>query len=282
VASDALQSSASAGVGVQLSGVVRRFSPTSVVGVESEGGISLSVGAGEFVVLIGASGCGKSTVLRMVGALDEATSGTVTVAGRAPSAAAADKLVGVVPQEPALLAWRSVRANATLLTEVGRRATGSGRAVPEVDELLAAVGLAHAANMRPHQLSGGMRQRVALVRALMLGAPLLLMDEPFAALDEITRTGLRALLRRLRSGGAVAGATVLFTTHSLAEAVLLGDRVVVMGPGGRVVGDHRVSLGDLTSDALDQADIEDDPRFVSEVATIRRLLHAATRGGAAA
>ncbi len=124
-------------------------------------------------------------------------------------------------------------------------------------------------SLHPHQLSGGMRQRVALVRALALGAPLLLMDEPFAALDEITRAGLRVLLRRLRAGAHLRGATVLFTTHSLPEAVLLADRVVVMGPGGTIVGEHRVDVGGLP---LDDPAVEDHPRFTSQVAAIRRTL----------
>jgi NitT/TauT family transport system ATP-binding protein len=255
------------GVAVEVVGVERRFGDRVALG--AGGGFHLSVAAGEFVVLIGASGCGKSTLLRLVAGLDTPSAGTISVGGAPPAVQAAAKRIAVVPQEPALLAWRTVRGNASLLTEVGRRSPGPDTGRESVDDLLAAVGLAGVAGLRPHQLSGGMRQRVALVRALALGAPLLLMDEPFAALDEITRAGSRLLLRRLRAGHHLGDATVVFTTHSLAEAVLLADRVVVLGRGGVLVAQHHVELGGL--DVSDPA-VEDDPRFTVQVASIRRLL----------
>jgi len=143
-----------------------------------------------------------------------------------------------VPQSPGLLPWRTVRANARLLTDVGRRHSGLSPAA--VDELLEQVGLADFRHAYPHELSGGMQQRVALVRAFALDAPVLLMDEPFAALDEITRAEMRYLLVRLCEE---RDATVVFVTHSIAEAVMLSDRVIVMtGRPGRIEADMAIPL----------------------------------------
>ena len=146
--------------------------------------VDLAIGAGEVVTILGPSGSGKTTLLRIVGGLDEPTAGSVTIGGASPHDARAAKRIGFVPQSPALLPWRTVGANARLLLDVNRSRTTNG---PDPTELLAEVGLADFAGAYPHELSGGMQQRVALVRAMALGAPLLLMDEPFAALDEITR-----------------------------------------------------------------------------------------------
>jgi NitT/TauT family transport system ATP-binding protein len=146
--------------------------------------------------------------------------------------------LGFVPQSPGLLPWRNVRDNARLLTEVGRRRTGLSPG--QVDDLLEEVGLGGFLRAYPHELSGGMQQRVALVRAFALDAPVLLMDEPFAALDEITRSEMRYLLLRLYEERE---ATVVFVTHSIAEAVMLSDRVVVLtGRPGRVDADETIGL----------------------------------------
>lgn len=223
----------------------------------------LTVEAGEILTLLGPSGCGKTTLLRLIAGLLSPTSGTITIGGLDPGRARAEKRIGFVPQSPALLPWRSVRANASLLLEVN---SGHSPSAPanSVDELLEAVGLADFADARPHELSGGMQQRVGLVRAFALDAPLLLMDEPFAALDEITRTEMRHLLTRLREPH---GATIVFVTHSISEAAFLSDRVVVLSPRpGRVSSIETVGLERPRRPA-----IEDTPAFFD---TTTRLRHA--------
>ena len=189
--------------------------------------VSLEVAAGEFVSVVGPSGCGKTSLLRVAGGLLPPTEGSVELLGGSTAEAQAGKRLGLVFQEPALLPWRDVRSNVRLPLEVNR--AGSGRAPASVDELLRLVGLAEFEGYRPHELSGGMQQRVALARALVFAPELLLMDEPFAALDEITREQMRYELLRIRNATAgEARKTVLFVTHSVAEAVALSDRVAVM------------------------------------------------------
>ncbi len=195
-------------------------------------GLDLAVAPGEFVSIIGPSGCGKSTLLRLIGGLLETDRGRLEVAGESPLEGRRAKRFGLVPQSPALLPWRSVRENLTLLSGLNR---GQGRGkitADEVDDLLELVGLAPFADSLPAQLSGGMQQRVSLIRAFALRPPILLMDEPFAALDEITRSDMRFLLLDLWRD---TKATVLFVTHSIEEAVLLSDRVLVLTarPGQR-------------------------------------------------
>jgi NitT/TauT family transport system ATP-binding protein len=183
--------------------------------------ITLDVNEGEFVTVVGRSGCGKSTLLRIVAGLLAPTSGEVSVAGepvRRPRAG-----VAVVFQRPALLPWRSVLDNVMLPAEIHRWPRREYRA--RAHELLELVGLSGFERRLPHELSGGMQQRVALCRSLLTSPEVLLMDEPFSALDALTReemsAGLQDLHMRLRT-------TVMFVTHSIDEAVLLGDRVVVM------------------------------------------------------
>jgi NitT/TauT family transport system ATP-binding protein len=226
--------------------------------------IDLDIAPGEIVTVLGASGSGKTTLLRLVGGLDEPSAGLVEVDGGSPHAVRLAKRVGFVPQSPALLPWRTVARNASLLLEVNREATSESARSPR--DLLAEVGLADFADSYPHELSGGMQQRVALVRAMALGAPLLLMDEPFAALDEITREDMRHLLARLCES---LPTTVVFVTHSVAEAVYLSDRVVVLSPRpGRVVGIEEIDLPRPR-----QPDIEDDPAFFIAAKRLRALLH---------
>jgi NitT/TauT family transport system ATP-binding protein len=177
--------------------------------------------------------------------------------------ARAAKRIGFVPQTPALLPWRTVAQNARLLLDVNR--TANGLAVRSPEELLDSVGLAEFAHAYPHELSGGMQQRVALVRAMTLGAPLLLMDEPFAALDELTRIDMRHLLADLC---ASLPTTVVFVTHSVPEAVFLSDRVVVLSSRpGRVVGNEVVELPRPRAPEL-----EDDPAFFALTTRLRALL----------
>ncbi len=243
---------------VELTGVDMRFGA-----VEALTGIDLAVEASEIVTVLGPSGSGKTTLLRLVGGLEEPSAGHVTVDGGSPHAARAGKRIGFVPQSPALLPWRTVEQNARLLLDVNRRPEPDG---PTVAELLDRVGLAPFAGAYPHELSGGMQQRVALVRAVALGAPLLLMDEPFAALDEITRADMRHLLTALCEPLA---ATVLFVTHSIAEAVFLSDRVVVLSARpGRIVG-----VEDIHLPRPRHAELEDTPEFFAVETRLRALLH---------
>jgi NitT/TauT family transport system ATP-binding protein len=250
---------------IELRAVTKRFGQVAALDP-----IDLDVAAGEFVTLLGPSGCGKTTLLRIVAGLEQPSEGDVTVDGRPPEVARRGKRIGFVPQAPALLPWRTVAKNATLLRQVNRRVSVPA-AAPDPFELLDEVGLGGFLDALPHELSGGMQQRVALVRAFALGAPLLLMDEPFAALDEITRADMRHLLGRLCER---TGASVLFVTHSIAEAVFLSDRVVVMTPRpGRIAGVVEI---DLPRPRL--ADVEDRPEFFQHETALRALLHAGAGG----
>src|SRR5580692_7401616 len=185
--------------------------------------ISLSVPRGGFLSLLGPSGCGKSTLLRVVADLITATSGDIQVLGGSASAARARRDIGFVFQDASLLAWRTALENVSLPLEVGGRAKRRPGRDPR--ELLALVGLAGWENAFPHELSGGMRQRVAIARALVNDPKLLLMDEPFGALDEITRDRLNEELLRIWEN---TGATILFVTHSIYEAAFLGQQVLLM------------------------------------------------------
>jgi NitT/TauT family transport system ATP-binding protein len=252
---------------VRLDGVTKSFarrgSPLRAVA-----GVDLSVERGEFVSLIGPSGCGKSTLLRLVGGLLTADGGTVTVAGQSPDVARRSKGFGFVPQTPALLPWRTVRQNARLLMQVNRGGRGEGGAGIGDDEtlaLLAEVGLGDFLDAYPRELSGGMQQRVALVRAFALGAPILLMDEPFAALDEMTRAEMRYLLLGLWERHE---ATVLFVTHSIAEAVMLSDRVAVLTPRPTRVA----AIEPVTLPRPRHAEQEDTVAFLEHVSRIRHSL----------
>jgi NitT/TauT family transport system ATP-binding protein len=244
---------------IELVGVSKSFGA-----LQALTGIDLDVRAGEVVTVLGPSGSGKTTLLRLVGGLAEPTAGTVTVDGATPHGARAAKRVGFVPQSPGLLPWRTVAANARLLLDVNRRV--AIRQGPDPLDLLRDVGLADFVDAYPHELSGGMQQRVALVRAMALGAPLLLMDEPFAALDEITRADMRHLLARLCEQLAT---TVLFVTHSIAEAVFISDRVAVLSARpGRIVGVETIDLPRPR-----HPELEDDPAFFAHETRLRALLH---------
>jgi len=244
---------------IRLRGVTKFFG-----GLEALRLIDLDIEPGETVTVLGASGSGKTTLLRLIGALDEPSSGVVSIDGASPHQARNAKRVGFVPQSPALLPWRNVVQNARLLLEVNRSAAGDATRSPE--ELLDAVGLAEFAKAYPHELSGGMQQRVALVRAMALGAPLLLMDEPFAALDEITRADMRHLLARLCESLAT---TIVFVTHSIAEAVFLSDRVVVLSNRpGRILGIQAIDLPRPR-----HPNVEDEVEFFALTKRVRALLH---------
>jgi NitT/TauT family transport system ATP-binding protein len=189
--------------------------------------VSLTVRDGEFVCIIGASGCGKSTLLNIVAGLDKPTSGEVDTSGRR---------VGLMFQEPALFPWLTAGRNVELALRAGRVPKAMRR--DKVADLLATVRLTGFADKRPHELSGGMRQRVALARALAQDADVLLMDEPFGALDAMTRDLLHDEIERICADRTL---TVLFVTHNVREAARLGDRVVVLSSRpGRVIAEYPV------------------------------------------
>ena len=232
-------------------------------------GVDLDVGAGEFVSIVGPSGCGKSTLLRLVAGLLASQVGGIEVFGGAPAEAQRAHALGLVAQDPGLLPWRDVAANVRLPLDV-MRANDPER----VRALLAQVGIAEFAGYRPGALSGGMRQRVALARALVHQPRLLLMDEPFGALDELSREAMRIELLRIWEQERIA---VLFVTHSVAEAVLLSDRVVVMsGRPGRVRAVIDVPLPRPRGEAQ-----ESSPAFVATAAAVRGALRVQDAEGAA-
>ncbi len=237
-------------------------------------GVDFEIEAGEFVSLLGPSGCGKSTLLRLIGGLIMPDAGEITVAGQAPQVGRRSKRFGLVPQTPALLPWRTVRQNLTLLPRLNRgrgdapRGDAARKAI-DVDRLLDSVGLADFAHALPAELSGGMQQRVSLARAFALRPPILLMDEPFAALDEITRSHMRFLLLDL---WVDTNATVVFVTHSIEEAVLLSDRVMVLtNRPGHISADVTIDLPRPRRHG-----IEDDDGFHRHTAALRAALNGAT------
>jgi NitT/TauT family transport system ATP-binding protein len=198
--------------------------------------VSYTLRRGELVALLGPSGCGKTTLLRIVGGLIRASSGSLDIGGRAVDGPRED--FAFVFQSPNLLPWRTVLGNILFPMEIRGRKDKAARA--RAMELLDLVGLAGFAKSRPRHLSGGMKQRVALCRALIQSPSLLLMDEPFAALDELTRMEMQDLLLDIRR---VTGATVLFVTHSISEAVYLADEILVFSKRpGRVIDSIRSGL----------------------------------------
>ena len=208
---------------IELAGLTKRYGTHQTV-LES---VSLTISKGEFVTLIGPSGCGKSTVLKLISGLAVPSAGTISVDGMTPKNAR--EIISFIFQDATLLPWRTVEANIALALEfegLPRAAQG-----PRIEEVLRLVGLGDVARGYPRQLSGGMKMRVSIARALVTTPRLLLMDEPFGALDEITRNYLNEELLRLK---AEQGWTALFVTHSVQEAVFLSDRIMVMraNPGG--------------------------------------------------
>ena len=227
--------------------------------------VDLSIRPGEFVSLIGPSGCGKTTLLRVIGDLETPTSGTVTVKGMSPRQARLKRSYGYVFQAPALYPWRSIARNVALPLEIMGYARDERRR--RVEAGLDLVNLTGFGNKFPWQLSGGMQQRASIARALAFDPDLLLMDEPFGALDEIVRDKLNDQLLRLWDR---TGKTVVFVTHSIPEAVFLSTRIVVMSPRpGRV---HDVVDCDFPRDRT--LDIRETPEFLRVAHRVREGLRA--------
>ncbi len=240
---------------VEIKDLTKRFDETTALQ-----GIDLEIEPGEFVSLIGPSGCGKSTLLRIIGDLIQPTSGTASVNGKPARQARIDHDYGIVFQDAVLYDWRTVGKNIALPLELAR--WNRRRRVAKVNEMLDLVELTAFENHHPWQLSGGMQQRVAIARALSFDPSLLLMDEPFGALDEMTRERMNMELLRIWEASR---STVVFVTHSIAEAVFLSTRVVVMSPRpGRISSVITVDLPQPRT-----ATTREEPRFFELVTDVR-------------
>ena len=231
-------------------------------------GVDLTVDAGEFLSILGPSGCGKSTLLRVIADLLDPLGGEISILGKSPGEARRAREVGFVFQDSTLLPWRTVTANIELPYVIGGRYAVSG-APDRTAGLLGMLGLDGLGGRYPHQLSGGQRQRVAIARALLTEPKLLLMDEPFGALDEITRDRLNDELLRLWRR---TGTTILFVTHSIMEAVYLGQRIMVLSanPGRiRAIRDLRGAK------EADNRCRREDPAIVAAMTDMRNVLETA-------
>jgi NitT/TauT family transport system ATP-binding protein len=239
------------------------FNPGTTRQVDALGEVGLTVAAGEFVSLIGPSGCGKSTLLRLIANLIEPSSGTITVNGKAADRARLDQEYGMAFQQAGLFDWRNVVKNVELPLEL--KGWDKSKRRQRAMEMLQLVRLGDFAEHRPWQLSGGMQQRVAIARALAAHPALLLMDEPFGALDEMTREHMQTELLRVC---AETSTSVVFVTHSIPEAVFLSDRVVVMSPRpGRITHVIDIALGGHRD-----TDTREDASFFKKVTEVREAL----------
>ena len=257
---------------IAAAGVGKVFNPGTRKQVDALVDVSLTIRPGEFVSLIGPSGCGKSTLLRVFADLLEPTSGTLLVNGKSARQARLDQDYGMAFQQAGLFEWRSVSRNIELPLEI--HGWSSAQRAARSKEMLDLVKLSDFAGHMPWQLSGGMQQRVAIARALAAKPPLLLMDEPFGALDEMTREHMQA---ELLSICATTGTTVVFVTHSIPEAVYLSDRVVVMSPRpGRITSVIDVALGDHRDD-----DTREATEFYAKITEVREALRGAEYGTSA-
>ena len=248
---------------VSLRSVTKSFGAGGVTALQS---IDLDVRPGEFVSLIGPSGCGKSTLLRIVGDLVEPTSGEIVVNGKSARQARSDRDYGIVFQDPVLYDWRTVAKNIAMPLEL--LGWDRSRRSERVAEMIELVELQGFADHHPWQLSGGMQQRVSIARALSFSPALLLMDEPFGALDEMTRERLNSELLRIWEA---SGSTIVFVTHSISEAVFLSQRVVVMSRRpGRIA-----AIVDVDLRYPRNADTREEPRFFELVTAVRDSLREA-------
>jgi NitT/TauT family transport system ATP-binding protein len=246
---------------VSIRGLSRSFSKGEVVALQ---GIDLEIQPREFVSLIGPSGCGKSTLLRIIGDLIAPTEGQIVVNGKSAHRARLDRDYGIVFQDAVLYDWRTVAKNIALPLEMA--GWDRSRRAQRVREMLDLVELTGFENRHPWELSGGMQQRVSIARALSFDPALLLMDEPFGALDEMTRERLNMELLRIWEA---SGSTIVFVTHSIAEAVFLSTRVAVMSARpGRIVEVIDIDLGRPRNVAT-----REDPHFFELVTRVREALH---------
>ena len=246
---------------VSLRSVGRTFASGEVVALTE---IDLEIAPREFVSFIGPSGCGKSTLLRIIGDLIKPSAGEVIVNGKTAHQARLDRDYGIVFQDAVLYDWRTVAKNISLPLELA--GWDRGRRDARVNEMLDLVELTGFEKRHPWELSGGMQQRVSIARALSFSPALLLMDEPFGALDEMTRERLNAELLRI---WAETQSTIVFVTHSIAEAVFLSTRVVVMSPRpGRITEIIPIDLPQPRTNA-----VREDPRFFELVTRVREALH---------
>ena len=254
---------------VEIRNVDKVFNAGSSNQVVALTDIDLSIASGEFVSLIGPSGCGKSTLLRLIANLLEPSGGTIEVNGKSPKQARLDQDYGMAFQQSGLFEWRSVAKNIELPLEL--KGWDKAKRHERAMEMLDLVKLADFAEHFPWQLSGGMQQRVAIARALAVHPSLLLMDEPFGALDEMTREHMQGeLLNICRT----AGTTVVFVTHSIPEAVYLSNRVVVMSPRpGRVTQIVDVAIEGERSDAT-----RDNAAFFAGITAVREALRGVEMG----
>jgi NitT/TauT family transport system ATP-binding protein len=245
---------------IELSGLTKRYGEGQTI-LDS---VNLTITKGEFVSIIGPSGCGKSTVLKLIAGLAVPTSGTICVDGMTPKNAR--KLISFIFQDATLLPWRTVAQNVGL----GLELEGIGK-IPrnqKTSQLIELVGLQHMADAYPRELSGGMKMRASIARALATSPRLLLMDEPFAALDEMSRDRLNEEVLRLRTE---QNWTAVFVTHSVAEAVFLSTRIVVLAPNpGRVHAEFPIDLP-----ATRTADLRETPEFESLVMQVSHSLRMA-------
>jgi NitT/TauT family transport system ATP-binding protein len=246
---------------VSLRSVGRTFASGEVVALKE---IDLEIAPREFVSLIGPSGCGKSTLLRIIGDLIQPSAGEVVVNGKTAHQARLDRDYGIVFQDAVLYDWRTVARNISLPLELA--GWDRGRRDARVNEMLDLVELTGFEKRHPWELSGGMQQRVSIARALSFSPALLLMDEPFGALDEMTRERLNAELLRI---WAETQSTIVFVTHSIAEAVFLSTRVAVISPRpGRITEIIPIDLPQPRTNA-----VREDPRFFELVTQVREALH---------
>jgi len=246
---------------VKIEGLTKQFGRGGTTALQ---GIDLAIEEREFVSLIGPSGCGKSTLLRIVGDLVQPTSGSVVVNGKPARQARIDRDYGIVFQDPVLYDWRTVAKNIALPLEIAR--WDRRRRAERVKAMLELVELHGFGDHHPWQLSGGMQQRVSIARALSFDPALLLMDEPFGALDEMTRERLNMELLRIWEA---SGSTIVFVTHSIAEAVFLSTRVVVMSARpGRISELVQIDLPQPRTGAT-----REEPRFFELVTRVREALH---------
>ena len=247
---------------VDVQGLWKIFNEGSNNEVTALSDINLSIKPGEFISLIGPSGCGKSTLLRVIGDLTGATRGEVFIAGETAPVAREKQLYGIAFQQAALFDWRTVRRNVELPLEL--QGLGKKERRERALELLELVQLSDFAEHRPWELSGGMQQRVAIARSLAVDPPLLLMDEPFGALDEMTRERMQNELLRICQE---TGKTIIFVTHSIPEAVYLSDRVIVMSPRpGRITHTVPIELGERNEDT------RETDTFYAGVTAVREAL----------